>query len=409
MHLNIEHNLNPDELYNALVALTKAHGFEHELHECLVKAISDGPVIPRDPVIREIVAKWGEEFQQAIDWILHYIPKILTGQSRKTFFKAKPAEAWPSEPLTKEQIREIQQAIRDRFNYIASSLESDFTPDKDTLKRWKEMGIIGQDVKAADFVANAGGHLIKNAFVFGRMHMAIERGAKTYAEVVKIAMDAPLLKTDTFAVQVAEQQAAAYITKFGEDLAAEASALATAKSREIVHDMAVAFHKQELQAIKLNDFAADKYVSTWKEFSSELYHTMGDRARDWDRIAYSETYEAQRQGAGLAIMEKKGSQQLVYKMPMDTSCPQCRQLYLDDSGLPRLFTISEMLGYGNNIGRKPMPVKHGVVASETRPDGAETLKPVAGNVHPWCQCGGPYQVTNLEPWVAEAKRNQGLQ
>lgn len=398
MDLSVEHNLSAVEMFQAVIALTKGHGLEHEVHDCLAKAIEDGPVIPRDPVVREIVDRWMEEYRAAISWIRGYVDRYLADGDRKGFFKAQPAAKYPDGPLTREQIREIQQAIRERFNYFASSFESNFTPDSALLKKWKKLGIVAPDVRASDFVSNVAGHLVRNAFIFGRLQAAIERGAITYADVLHHALHSPLTRPDHLAVKVAEQQAAAYITKFGEDLATGATQLIAARNRKIVHDMVVDYHKQELQAVKLNATAGDRIVTDWRQLASELYHTMEDKARDWQRIAYYESYDAKQQGQGLAIMAEKGPDALVYKQPMPTACPQCKHLYLHETGLPRLFRVRDMLAFGNNIGRKPMPVKGGVVSNDTRPDGADTLKPVMGLVHPWCQCV-LYRFTGWEPWA----------
>lgn len=399
MELAIEHNLNADEIYQAVMALIKSNGLDYEVHECLVKAVVDGPKQAKDPVIAEMISRFSAEFEKALQWVQEFVHDYLKNERKPKLFVKAVGEQWPTGPLTKEQLQDIQQAIRNRFGYIVSSMESDFTPDKATLKQWQQMGIIGHDVTAADFAINTGAHLIRNAFVFGRMQSAITQGAVSYEDIIRIASTAPITAADQFAIQIAEQQAGAYITGIGEDLAVEAAKLAAKTGREIIHDMTVGYHKQELSAIKLNDAAADKIVSTWKGFSSELYHTMQDKTRDWDRVAYCEITDTAKQGQAAGLLADLGSEQMVYKMPMPTACPQCRALYLNVAGVPKLFKLSEMISWGNNIGRKPMPVKGGV-ASGTRPDGDPTYKPVVGIVHPYCQCQGPFPFTGHE-WFAD--------
>jgi hypothetical protein len=270
MELNVEHNLTEDELFKAIVSLAKSSGLQERVHESLAKALPGCDCTekePRDPVIKELKRRTFDVFwQEARTGIADTVEKILTGDHDSSWldlFKAKPARVYPSGPLTREQVQAIQQAIRDRFNYIAATLDSDYRPDDLTLRRWKKQGIVDTSVTASDFAATIPGSLraVKNAFVFGRMHLAIEKGARTYDDILRVALTAPLTKPDTYAVQVAEQQAAKYVTQFGEHLATETVNLALAKNRQIVKDMTIKLHQHTLKQVPLNDFAEEKHVA----------------------------------------------------------------------------------------------------------------------------------------------------
>lgn len=402
MQITAHHNLSSDELRMTIVAMTKSAHLEQEVFDSLEKSLADGPRQPSDPTTLFLVEQFNSLYVQAQADIHRYVADILSGDLTD-LVKAEPADIYTAGPLTDQQVRSIQQAIRDRFNYIAATMESDFRPDDLTLKRWKKLGVVDQSVTAASFSSSVpeSAKLIRNAFIFGRFNLAIEKGARSYEEILKIALEAPLLKPEQFAVGIAEKQAASYITTFGDKLAADAGAMVSKRNRQIVHDMVVAFHKQELKATKLNDFSKDTIVTTWREFSSELYHTFDDKSRDWQRLGYYEIYDSKRYGEGLALLAKYGPEQLVYKMPLATACPQCKALYLTDKGHPRLYRLAEMLSWGNNIGRKPMPTKGGVVVDTERLDGAETYRAVAGLIHPWCQCPGPFPFTGMEWWAED--------
>ena len=394
--LAIEHNLTEDELFKAVISLAKSADLQERVHDSLEKAMTVGPVEPSDPEVAYLKKKFRQLFSDAITGIMSDLDAIVPQG------KLKKAVAAPVIlPLTPEQVRTIQQTIRDRFNYIAAQVDGNYVPDEITLRRWKKMGLIAPDVTADNFSMSIPeeARLIMNAFVFGRFSLAVERGGRSFADILHLALTLPLTKPDKFAIQVAETQAAAYITQFGEGVGAAATAAMTARNRQIVHDMAVKLHSGTLQAKKLNDFAADKIVKTWPEFKSELYHAMDDKARDWDRIAHYELYDSRKHGEALALLERWGPTQLVYKKPLKTACPQCKHLYLDGKGNPKLFRIGKMLSYGSNIGRKPHPTKGGVVTGEDRPDGEETLAPVVGLLHPWCECMGPFLFTGMEDWA----------
>lgn len=409
MQIDVQHNLDRGELQKALVALVKGSDLEAGVLAELNKSAGCDDETPKeitDPVVSLFVEMLEARYQQAQQGVKTAVARIVAGdRSILSLFKAKPAFDEPELPLTSQQIRAIQQAIRDRFNYIAATLDSDYTPDDLTIQRWKKEGIIDRAVKSADFAATIPetDRLVRNAFVFGRLHLAISKGARNYEDILKLALTAPLTRPDEYAIKIAEKQAASYVTQFGESLATDAASSALKRNRQLVHDMVVKVHAHELHAIKLNPNAPDRIVTTWQELASELYHTMDDRARDWRRIAYYEFYDAKRHGEALGLIAKYGQEQLVYKSPMATACAQCKHLYLnDDEMTPRLYKLGEMLSYGNNIGRKPHPTRGGVVTGFPRPDGAEALQPVAGLVHPWCQCQGPFPATGLEHWFDRA-------
>lgn len=160
--------------------------------------------------------------------------------------------------------------------------------------------------------------------------------------------------------------------------------------------MAIDFHDRKLKRTVLDreekealgEEIPDRYVENWQQFKSELHQTMTDKSRDWDRVAYTELTDAQKQGQAMRLLEDGNVDKLVYKVPLPTACAQCKHLYLmPDGETPRLFKLSELINNGTNHNRKPHPIKGGKVKAGGRGDGQETLKAVAGTIHPWCQCG----------------------
>lgn len=404
--LAVKHNLQPEELQKAITALAESSGIADQVVEALqkAKACDDTPKTPSEPAMRELYQRFQAEFHKATTWIVDdALPRILEDHIEK-------AAAPLPRPLTKEEIRNILQAVRDRFEFVAAQMQTTYTPPLDLLDRWKTEGLIGQDVTAENFALIASdpeAKLIHNAFCFGRLHQAMAQG-KTYAEIMRLALTLPLQKPDLAAIAVAEQQTATYITAMGDHLATEAGRLMAAKNRAIIQQMAIDYHKHDLRAKVLDEAAKreaglaipERPVDTWRGFSSELYHTMEDKVRDWDRVAFYEIYDAKGQGQAIDMIEKLGAEQLVYKRPLPTACPQCRHLYLEEDGTtPKLFRVGDLLRNGNNVGRKPHPVRGGEVVPGGRPDGQETLRATAGLIHPWCACVGPVVYTGQEPWA----------
>lgn len=317
--------------------------------------------------------------------------------------------------MTPDQLRILTQMITDRYGYIAAQMQSvEYVPDPQQLERWKQLGLVGQDVTPATFASSipVEMHLLRNAFVMGRLAEAVEQG-QTFEQIMQAAMMMPLKKPDFAAIAVAEQQTANYIRNFAGDVATEAGKLWAQKQAETVRNMAIEYHGQTLQAkvldadkkIEAGEIVPRKQVTSWQQFASELHHTMDDKVRDWQRVAYTELTDAQKQGEAHRQLSQSGPDELVYKMPMPTACAQCKHLYLlPDGKTPRLFRLKDMLNNGTNIGCKAHPTKGGKVVAGGRPDGMETLKAVVGVVHPFCQCAGIYRFTSYEPWATQKQK-----
>lgn len=400
--LEVEHNLCRGHLKVALVELAKSEGLTDEVAEALLKAIrDDSPKEPRNPALARLLWEARGLYEEALDWIEHFIDaRLRVTRTKRIAAFLKKAAMYKEGPLTAAEIREIQEAIEARFAFLAAQVQSEpLPPALPELDRWKKLGLVDKDVTAANFGQNVGGKkLFRNAFVYGRLSGAIERG-KGFKDVLEMALSMPLLKPDKFAIAAAEQSAGMYITAFGQGLSKEAAQAMIAKNKAIVRAMALKFYERDLAATRGAPGPAAG-VESWQDFARELRLQFADDPnRDWDRVAWYELHDAEAVGRAHRLLEQVGPAGMVYKRPRPTACPQCKFLYLTPEGKPRLFSLREMLGYGNNIGRKPMPVKGGEVVAETRDDGADTLKPVVGQVHPWCQCEPVRAFTGLEPWA----------
>lgn len=312
--------------------------------------------------------------------------------------------------MTHDQILQLQRAVEDRYGFIAAQLQGDFVPEPEQLERWKRLGLVPEHITPETFASSVPAEMqyIRNAFLIGRMAEAIEQST-TFEEAMRLALHLPIKKPDLAAIAIAEQQTAMYITDNAKDLATKIGQLAIQKRNEAIRQMAVDYHARKLKRTVLDEEAKreageeipERYVENWQQFKSELYHTLNEKDRDLDRVAFYEITDAQKQGQAHALLADGNVDKLVYKMPLPTACAQCKHLYLNPDGTPRVFKLSEMISNGTNIGRKPNPTKGGKVVAGGRTDGAETLKAVAGLVHPWCQCHGPYRYTGYEPWAKD--------
>jgi len=410
MEIQAEHNLTNDELSKALHGLAEAEGISEELVKALRKtsACDDTPKTPREPAVRHIYQMLRNEFARARQAIETYIEEMTAIPLHKA--------TGPVAALTKEQLVQIQQAINDRYGYIAAQIQSDYTPDYQQLERWKRLGLVPDYITPETFASSvpAEMHLIRNAFIMGRLADAVEQGA-SFEQAMRLALTLPLKKPDLAAIAIAEQQTAMYLTDNAQDLATKVGQLAIKKRNEQIRQMAIDYHSQKLKRTVLDEDLKreageeipERYVENWQQFKSELYHTLDEKDRDLDRVAYYEITDAQKQGQAAQLLADGNVDKLVYKRPLPTACAQCKHLYLMPDGVtPRLFKLSDLISNSTNIGRKPHPTKGGKVVPGGRADGQETLKAVAGLVHPWCACMGPYTATGYESWTTPEQKKQ---
>jgi len=402
--LDVEHNLDEEELVKALFSIATASEIEDEVIDILQKARAcddDRPKQPRTRAMKELYQHMLAEFRAAQIDIERYHQEIATS----LIAKARAAR----QPLTPEQLRRLQLAINDRYDYIAAQLQSEgYQPPEDLLERWKRLGLVSENVTTETFALSvpAEMHFIRSAFLMGKFIEAVESG-KTFAEVMDMARYSSMLAPDLHAIAIAEQQTANYITNNAADLATRVGEAWAKQQSETVREMAIDFHRRTLTRTVLDEARKRELgiptparpVETWQQFASELHRTMEDKARDWDRVAYYEITDAQKQGMAHALLEDGDVEKLVYKMPLPTACAQCKHAYLQPDGkTPRVFKLSQLIRNGSNIGRKPHPIRGGKVALRGRDDGAATMKAVAGLMHPWCACLGVYPLTKYEPW-----------
>lgn len=114
---------------------------------------------------------------------------------------------------------------------------------------------------------------------------------------------------------------------------------------------------------------------------SNLGNQLGDWNRDWGRIVETEMQNVYQIGVAQTIMEKHGTDALVYKDVFSGACTHCRYLYTTagSGSKPRVFKLSSLIANGDNIGRK-----------------ARDWKAVIGSTHPFC-ANSPYiEITTFD-------------
>lgn len=289
-------------------------------------------------------------------------------------------------PLTKDEIFTILDTVRDKFLFVAKQLElEEYEIPCDVVDRWKREGKITSDIQAVDFFVPkySSGELFAHPFIFGRLWNAVDKGG-TYEDILDRAINAPLLKTNLIAADILRKR-----LQKGQHLD---------KVTKSILEMGINYHLNELRRTDSTGKETNHRASTVQQLASELYHRI-PAGLDWDKVAYDIAHGVYLVAECIELLHKWGPKKLVYRSPMKTACHQCKFIYLEKDGTPKLFTVSELLAAGSNNLRKKYPQTKNGITRLKRNDNAETWKPVAGLTHPWCLCSRVSVFTGMESWA----------
>jgi Inorganic Pyrophosphatase/Protein of unknown function (DUF5661) len=257
--------------------------------------------------------------------------------------------------LTPKQIQELQRIVADATT-AAAVITSGLEISDSERQRLVREGYLREGETDA---------LIRDAFAYGQVQAQQARAADMpYAEFRQQMERSPLPLSDAeqHAVATAQQRAGTYVTALGDRFRAEVGHAA------VEADMVYA---QRVRAAIADETAA---VLLARETAAELATRLGrvsqDWARDWDRIAITETQMAHQEGMATAVAERYGDDALMAKVPEPGACVHCKRLYLGEDGLPIVRPVTWWFEQGtSNVGRK-----------------SAEWKPVLGAMHPWCRC-----------------------
>lgn len=258
--------------------------------------------------------------------------------------------------LTPEQIDALLRIIRDASTAVAICT-SGYPVSAEVRKRLEDAGLVpAKGQQSFDFVLQS--------FEYGQL---LGQGANVESmdfEQLQAHIKAnpvPLSDAEKNAVAIAKSRAGQFCVGLGNRYGGE---LGT----EIVrHDAEYA--KRVRAGIQTE--TADKLAkrATVGELRTKLGHMAQDWARDWDRIAITESQMAHQEGFLEATIDRHGDDELIAKVPEPSACEHCVKHYTED-GKPKVRPASWWMAQGpSNAGRK-----------------AADWLPVMGAMHPNCRC-----------------------
>lgn len=126
------------------------------------------------------------------------------------------------------------------------------------------------------------------------------------------------------------------------------------------------------------------------QLASLLTRETGDFSRNWLRIAETELQALFNETVVRAATVRWGAKAMIAFIPETRACTDCKRAYLDGAGLPIIFTVSELLANGTNVGKPKAKWR-------------ATLFPQ----HPRCRClpmsVPPYTYVTREGYVRNAQ------
>ena len=257
--------------------------------------------------------------------------------------------------LTDAQLHEIRQIIADHHSAFVANVIHPSAVDPETLERLRAKGLINVKINS-----------VEDSYIYGQLLAALDdpRVAKMGYDELRLYLrrnPVPLSPIEQRAVQVAQHTAAQYAVGLGRRVDLETGQSALNIDTQLQARMRDTIRTATAESIAKRQSA--------QQLKSDLGWATKDWARDWDRIAITETNNALQRGTADHYAKRFGAGARVAKRVMPDCCEHCRRLYVGPDGQPRIFRLSQLERNGTNHGRK-----------------AREWLPVVGSVHPHCQC-----------------------
>ena len=225
--------------------------------------------------------------------------------------------------------------------------------------------------RAKDLGAKQQMDLTEEAWVFGKLLASGESPQMKYDELQRYARNHRLDATERGAVDIARMRAANLCRGLGNKISSETGTLVIEADQDLRNRMITTIRGETAENIARR--------GTLGELRSALGGKTEDFARDFMRIAITETQNSVQQSQANQFVEDNGPDARVAKLPAPDACEACKRLHLE-GGKPKIFSLSELAANGTtNAGRK----RSGWLA-------------VVGSTHPGCTCELLFIPTGME-------------
>jgi hypothetical protein len=259
--------------------------------------------------------------------------------------------------FTPEQLHRVRLIIERYHAAIAVSVfGADALPE-----------VIVEQLRAAGVPIPEGPLLLADSYAYGQLlanllqpSLATESPEEIRARIERNQI--PPTPAEEAAQAYAAMHGAQYVTGLAHRVSADAVTEITGEESQLT--------PEDVKRIIADEVAAGvSRRDAVERIRSNLGHEIQNWTRDWKRIAQTEVGNAIFAGEADVIERHHGKEARVCRVPRPDACPDCKRLYLDKDGNPKIFRLSELRANGSNVGRH-----------------RSAWKPVLEATHPWCAC-----------------------
>lgn len=241
--------------------------------------------------------------------------------------------------ITLEKVKKIEEVIEKYMDVMSYLVTGDVKPDMEVLD--------ALNIRNKEPIINA-------FYKYGKTEMFnnISIKDKNIEEIYKLMQHTGLSETDKKALLFIKINSLNAISNLKNNL-----------TNQVVNEVT----KDDIK----NIFMKNMDVKETKDIAEKLEDATKDYEKNWKSIAHTELWNAKIYGQTASIIEhsKDGLDTLVYKKLEPNACKHCTKHYEYPSGMPKLFTLRELINNGTNYGKK-----------------VADWKPTLGTMHPHCMC-----------------------
>jgi len=271
------------------------------------------------------------------------------------------------------RLASLRRILRIHINWLTVKLLGKELVSKEELVELKDYGRL-------DLGDEVG--LIESSFVLGRISALSKKSEYKDITLEKLSMlkKRKFSSIEKLAIREAKLHASRRLQTLSEDAAAGAFARVNKATQDLLADATAKDIIQEELALAI----AEK--KTRKELAASVGNKLGsDLTAGFRKLIVTEMHRAKTRGIAMAISNKvdiysssEGANSIVSVVPNRGACKDCENLYLSETGDPRTFKLSDLVGQGTNA-------DPGI--SHARTHGLHLgWRPVMPPAHPNCFC-----------------------
>jgi hypothetical protein len=261
--------------------------------------------------------------------------------------------------INDEAKKKILDIIDAHFNAIVLKIAGREGLTREQYEELTQLGLISPELPVS---------IIEDAYYIGRVRPVATPPKSSLDKVRLERLSLPMTDAERFALKHVKESVGEHITKL-RDMVRTSLSQNIGKQNLLYRNKVLT---EVIRPIIEEGIVKRKAVNA---VATALRDKTTDFFRDFQRIAETEMTNAVNWGAYDAIakknVDKKPTEVMVAKIAKmdDALCPYCKKFFVGKGGSPKVYSLAELQGNGDNYGRK-----------------SKEWEPVIGAVHPRCRC-----------------------